>query len=292
MPATPGDALEPARDVGHVRGALAAQVDDDRDGPLRPRVRVALEDRVDARVLEPDAQQQARRARRRCAARRGPPRGLSVVPRVTSPPSRGGPRRPRPRRRTRTAPTRRCTGVCEHEPASEVDLERDRPAAEGVERGDATDDSATAAAGGSRRSGGRRADRRPDPCAPSACADRRHPGHDPPPRLHGTVRPGELVGGERRALAADPQRDPAGARRPRTRGTSPPRSRSTGRAPTWRNALRRASGEPGGQRPPAAPLPPERRDAQPPPTPDRQRRERARAATADPAANDWSAHAS
>ena len=61
---------------------------------------------------------------------------------------------------------------------------------------------------------------------------------------------------------------------PRTRDTSPRRTPRPARATTWRNALRRASGRPGGDWLATAAFPSERRDAHSLPAPERERGER------------------
>ena len=54
------DALEPPRALGELARGLAAQVQDHGDRPARPGGRVPVQHGIDARVLEPDAQQQPR----------------------------------------------------------------------------------------------------------------------------------------------------------------------------------------------------------------------------------------
>ena len=254
---------------------LAAQVDDDRDGPPRPRRARSARGPLDARVLEPDAHSRpagdvGRPRRRAC-----PARGLSVVPRVTSPPSRARSTSVRDLDAVPERPRRGEHRVLEHEPAPQVDRERDRPPAE-RRRCSASDDAIQALgrpdAGRDRRAGD--ADRRPDRAHRRRALRSRTPGttfrraftRRPPRRARRRRRRGP-----RGTRAAGPRRRP----RPRTRGTSRPRSRSTGRAPTWRNALRRASGEPAASGRPPPRLRPSVATPEPAPPPDRQRRERA-----------------
>ena len=82
MPAMPGHAVEPARDLGVVGDRLAGDVDDHRHPPAGPRRGVLLDDRVDAGVLEPDrVEHPARRlghARRRVADPRPERRALAA----------------------------------------------------------------------------------------------------------------------------------------------------------------------------------------------------------------------
>ena len=76
--------VEPPRDLHVVVDRLARDVDDDRRLPGRPRLGVLLDDRVDARVLEPDRVEHAARrlghARRRVADARLERRALAADP--------------------------------------------------------------------------------------------------------------------------------------------------------------------------------------------------------------------
>ena len=216
-----------------------------------------------------------------------PARGRRVVPRVTSPPSRARSTASATSTPYPNGPDAAITGVWSTSPRpSSTSSETGRPPRTSV--------LASGRSIGRRRRGGsdRRpgTDRRPDRAHRRRALDRR-PGHDPPPRLHGTSAQASSSDGEGRPLAADPLRDAAGAR-DRAPEARPRRAadRLAGRdleerlAPRLGRARRHRSA--------AAALAPERRDAQPAATPDRERGERARAATANPAANDWSAHAS
>ena len=171
-------------------------------------------------------------------------------------------------------PRRREHRVLEHEPAPQVHGQLHRPPAERVRRGRGR---RVGRPGRPRRRSAprtlRRPDRRPDRADRRASASAPMPGTTfrraftgPPPRR---ARP-RRTRVPRGTRAAGRRPSPA----PRTRGTSPPRTRRPAPATTWRNALRRASGEPDAIGSPAAALPPQRRDAHPPPTPERERRQR------------------
>ena len=206
---------------------------------------VLLDDRVDARVLEPDRVEHparrlgharrrvadARLERRALAADRAEPVDVDDVAVLDAVAER--PRRDEDR-------------VRQDEAAAEVDRQVD--VAAGGDRPTAARDGAAAAAAtaGARRR--RRRSARPGAGAPSgvrfAPAGRprrsRRGAWPSPGRL-----PGELLGGEHRALAADP------LRRRRSRScTTQPRHAPTAQPmfcsiDTWRNAFRRAAGEPG-----------------------------------------------
>ena len=160
----PGHALEAPGALGQLARGLAAQVEDHGHGPAGPRRRVPLQDVVQARVLEPHAQQQPGRDLR------GPRRRMPATRLETRPPGDDGAQalqvhevrhlHPVPER-TRRDDHR----VRQHEAPSQVHLEGHRAAADGVEGG------AARPAAAPRLRARVRADARPDGCARPA---RRH----------------------------------------------------------------------------------------------------------------------
>ena len=251
MPATPGHALELPGRRGQVARRLAREADDHRRRPARPGRRIPLEDGLDPRVLEAHA-----------AA--GPRPGTSAV---------RGRRVPGPR------PERRAAGHEAAEPRQVDDVGHLDAVPERPRRGDHRVDEHEAATRGRPRArrGGRRGrrratvrrrsrtrrparrrlratasggsgrDRRLDPAhrrrarRPSRSARGAWPSRRLPPV--------ELVGGERRALAARPHAAPPvpgdHAAQARARGAPDPRAR---RAP----AARPCAAPPATRRPAAA----------------------------------------
>ena len=130
----PGHALEPPGALGQLARGLAAQVEDHGHGPAGPRRRVPLQDVVQARVLEPDAQQQPGRDLG------GPRRGMPATRLEARPPGDDGAQALQVHevRHLRAVPERTRGDdhrVRQHETPSQVHLEGDRAAADGIERG-------------------------------------------------------------------------------------------------------------------------------------------------------------